>query len=59
MRQQGFHSIKNGLIVEFLHTSNVIGTAAKPMDDRRSIRANDMAGRRLICRNCNRGDFIR
>ena len=57
MRPQGFHSIKNDL-VEFLHTSNVIGTAAKPMDDRRSARANDMAGRRLIC-NCNRGDFIR
>ena len=59
MRQQGFYSIKNDLIVEFLHTSNVIGTAAKPMDDQRSIRANDMAGRRLICRNCTRGDFIR
>ena len=44
MRQQGFHSIKNDLIVEFLHASNVIGTAAKRMGDRRPIRANDMAG---------------
>jgi len=59
MRQQGFHCIKNDLIVEFLHTSNVIGTAAKRKDDRRSIMANDVARRRLICRNCNRGDFIR
>ena len=41
---QGFHSIKNDLIVEFLHTSNVIGTSAKPMDDGRSIMTNDMAG---------------
>ena len=59
MRQQGFHSIKNDLIVEFLHASNVIGTAAKRMGDRRSIMANDMAGRRLICHSCNRWDFIR
>src|SRR5215831_3432959 len=55
---QGFHSIKNDLIVEFLHTSNVIGTAAKPMDDGCSIMANEWRGRRLICRNCNRWDFI-
>jgi len=33
----GIHSIKNDLTIEFLHTSNVIVTAAKPMDDRRYI----------------------
>ena len=56
---QGFHSFKNDLIVEFLRASNVIGTAAKRMGGRPSIRANDMSRRRLICRSSNRGDFIR
>jgi len=37
----GISQHQKHLIVEFLHTSNVIGTGAKRMDDRRSIRAID------------------
>jgi hypothetical protein len=38
MRQHRFHSVKNGLILKFLHTSNVVWTAGKPIDHRRSVK---------------------
>src|SRR5215831_13266732 len=52
--QHGLHCLKNNLIVEFLHASNVVRTAVAPMDNRRSVvtkQAGDIAeqakGRRV------------
>src|SRR6516162_6534274 len=39
MRQDGFHSLKDGLVIEFLHATDVIRTSRMPMTKRRFMMA--------------------